>query len=154
MLQKVQLGDTVLSKAFSLLFSIMPLFLRRYRKFRISLCIQLEFHRPRHFFSGASRGGFVFARFEKVVTVLKLYGSAELFELSSSTSRNFFDPFFILVTKFSTVSQRLSVSSIFHSLFLATSRADWSRIQLAPVRGIPSARNSSAVLSRLPTKQS
>ena len=112
-LQEVQLGDTVSSKAFNLLFNIRPLFLIRYRKFCMSLCSQLEFHKPKHFFRGAGGGRFVFIRLEKVVTVLKLCGSAEIFELSSNTSRNFFDPFLILLTKFSTVSQRLSVSSFF-----------------------------------------
>ena len=88
-LQKVQLGDTVSSKAFNLLFNIIPLFLRRYRKFRMSLCSQLEFHKPKHFFRGASGGRFVFIRLEKVVTVLKLCGSAKILSSAPTPAGTF-----------------------------------------------------------------
>ena len=88
-LQKVQLGDTVSSKAFNLLFNIRPLFLRRYTKFRMSLCSQLEFHKPKHFFRGASGGRFVFIRLEKVVTVLKLCGSAKILSSAPTPAGTF-----------------------------------------------------------------
>ena len=152
--QKEHLAETVGSNAFNRLFNGRPLLRSKYKKFLISLWIQAEFHRPKHFLSWMRGGTGTLARFEKVKTVLKFTGSAALTAWFSSTDLNFLEPFTILLIKVETDSHKLSESSSFLSLFLAERRAVWSRSQQAAVSGTPPVRNSLMLFSLLPRKQS
>ena len=88
------LGETVGSNAFNLLFNSSPLLRSKYKKFLLSLWIQAEFHRPKHFLSGMRGGTGTLARFEKVKTVLKFTGSAVFTAWFSRTVLNFFWSFY------------------------------------------------------------
>ena len=88
-----------------------------------------------------------------MVTVLRFSVSAVAFLPSSRIDLNFLEPFFRCIKKFSIVSQFVSESSFFRSLFLAEIRAVCSRIHLAAVSSIPSSWNSSRVFIQSPAKQ-
>ena len=151
-LQKEHLAETVGSNAFNLLFNGRSLLRSKYKKFLISLWIQAEFHRPKHFLSGMRGGIGALARFEKVKTVLKFTGLADSTAWLSNTVLNFLEPFMILLMKFDTDSHILSESSNFLSLFLAERNAVWSWSQQAAVSSTPPVRNSLMLFSLFPTK--
>ena len=105
--QKLQVTGTVGSMAFSRLFNMRPLVRSKYRKFRKSLLSQLKFQTPKHIFILYSLGTVVPVSIAYVVTVRRVVGSADFSVLRSIILRNFFEPLFMELKKFSMVMVKM-----------------------------------------------
>ena len=153
-LQNVQLGETVLSLAFNLLFSDRPLLRNRYRNCRMSLWSQELFQSPIHFLSVVMSGTGQFVRAEYMLTVRSKLGLERRVSPASRITRNFLEPFLTLFKKTLTGSDRFSESSGFLSLCLDSRRALWIRNHVAGLNSIPINLKSAIFLTVPALKQS
>ena len=120
--QKEHKGDTVLSKAFILLFSGRELFLKRKRKFLKSLQMNDLFQFPKQTIRIVALGTGRSTRFEYCITVRRFSGFADSLLLLYKILLNCLEPFSFFAKKFTIELDKLSESSAFFNSCL-----EWRR---------------------------